>query len=77
MKASSDALNDLHGVLAEELAKRIKDGSATAADLSVARQFLKDNSIDSIPTKGSPLANLRDSLPFPSTDAAAEDAAYN
>lgn len=77
MKASKEVLEALHGVLAKELARRIEDGSATAADLSVARQMLKDNNIDSTPAAGSPLANLRDSLPFPSVDAAAEDAAYN
>lgn len=77
MKASKEVLEALHGALTDELVRRIKDGSATAADLSVARQMLKDNHIESIPTAGSPLANLRDSLPFPSVDAAAEDAAYN
>lgn len=41
-------------------------GEATASDLSVVRQFLKDNGIDSVPKKGSPLDQLNraTNLPF-------------
>jgi hypothetical protein len=68
-KATREALEDLHGQLAKDLTRRIKTGEATAADLSVARQFLKDNNIDSIAKPGNPLGALADSLPFPDADA--------
>ena len=35
-----------------------------ASDLNVARQFLKDNGIEAIPTDNSPLKALVDELPF-------------
>ena len=60
----SDKLKELHGVLAEELLKRVKDPEAKASDLNVARQFLKDNGIEAIPTDNSPLKALVDELPF-------------
>jgi len=44
-KASSDAMEELHAALARSLARRIEDGSATAADLAVAAKFLKDNGV--------------------------------
>lgn len=66
-------LRSLHAVLTEELLARIKSGEATASDLSVARQFLKDNGIDSVPKKGSPLDQLAGSLPF--TENEEEEAA--
>ena len=72
-KATDELLNALHGALASEFMRRIKDGTATAADLSAARQFLKDNGIDAIPTKDSPLGNLVENLPF----NAGEDHTYN
>ena len=45
-KATPDIMNALHGVVAGELKKRIEDGSATAADISNAIKFLKDNGIE-------------------------------
>ena len=60
----SEKLKELHGVLAEELLKRVKDPEAKASDLNVARQFLKDNGIEAIPTDNSPLKALVDELPF-------------
>jgi len=57
-------LKELHEVLAEELLKRVKDPEAKASDLNVARQFLKDNGIEAIPTDNSPLKSLVDELPF-------------
>ena len=35
-----------------------------AADLGVARQFLKDNGIDAMASQSEPLANLAKTLPF-------------
>lgn len=55
-----DILEDMHTALAVDLLKRIKDGTATAAELSVARQLLKDNKIEAQPKKGTPLGDLAD-----------------
>jgi hypothetical protein len=64
-------LSALHEAVASDLLRRIEDGSATAADLSVARQFLKDNGIDAMASQSEPLANLAKSLPFdPEAEAA-------
>ena len=57
-------LKELHGVLAEQLLKRVKDPEAKASDLNVARQFLKDKGIEAIPVDNSPLKALVDELPF-------------
>ena len=63
-KATEDVLDALHGALAKELMRKVKSGEATAADLSVVRQFLKDNNIDAVPRDGSPLNDLVNELPF-------------
>ena len=60
----SEKLKELHEVLATELLKRVKDPDAKSADLNVARQFLKDNNVDAVPTEDSPLKKLLDELPF-------------
>ena len=60
----SDRLKQLHEVLATELLKRVSDPDAKSADLNVARQFLKDNNIDAVPTEDSPLQKLIEALPF-------------
>jgi hypothetical protein len=72
-KAPPERLEALHGALVDALLARVKSGEATAADLAVARQLLKDNGIDAIPTEASPLARLRDSLPFPDPEALARE----
>ena len=44
--ASHESLGDLHETLANTMIKQLKDPAGlTAADLSVMRQFLKDNNI--------------------------------
>lgn len=64
-QATKDALNALHGALALDLARLLKDGTATSADRSVIRQFLKDNNIDAVAgVPGTPMAALTDALPF-------------
>jgi len=60
----SEKLKELHEVLATELLKRVSDPDAKSADLNVARQFLKDNNIDAVPTEDSPLQKLIEELPF-------------
>lgn len=68
-KASVKALGELHGKLAEVLKDALSKEYITAEGmkvpppaqiLNVARQFLKDNSIDAVPVKGTPLGDLAD-----------------
>ena len=59
-----ETMNRLHDLLAEELTNKISSGEATSAELSVARQFLKDNGIDGTVEQSDPLANLAKILPF-------------
>jgi hypothetical protein len=67
-KATLEQLENLHGTLAETLAEKLKSGEVDAATLGVARQFLKDNGIDAVPTEGSGLGKLAESLPFQPTE---------
>jgi len=63
-RASEKALADLHAKLAEVLKEGLEfkdeDGKPNPALLNVARQFLKDNKIESEAPKGSPLGDLSD-----------------
>ena len=61
---SDKKLKELHAILAEKLLEKVKDPDCKASDLNVARQFLKDNGIDSLPVDNSPLHNLMKELPF-------------
>ncbi|MDP3869934.1 hypothetical protein [Phenylobacterium sp.] len=61
-RATEDALSALHAALAKSLAAKIEDGTATAADLSVARAFLKENGITAIVAPRSPLSALKGAL---------------
>ena len=54
----------LHETLARELLVRIETGEATAAELTAASKFLKDNGIDSSASQSQPLHDLAKSLPF-------------
>ena len=67
-KASQEQLEGLHGVLAQTLAEKLKGGDVDAATLGVARQFLKDNGIDAVPTEGGGLGDLAKALPFQPTE---------
>jgi len=64
----TQVLKDIQVETAKLLLARIKDGTATAADLSVARNILKDNGIQAKPVEGSPLGNLASSIPTFDTD---------
>jgi hypothetical protein len=57
-------LSDLHLKLAQDLLNRVESGEATTADLSVARQFLKDNGVDSTVKVNKPMLNLAEIMPF-------------
>lgn len=61
---SKETLSSMHKLLAETLLAKIKDGTATAAELNIARQFLRDNGIDGVAAEGTPLALVRETLPF-------------
>jgi len=63
-KAPQDILEALHGQVAESLIEKIKTGEATASDLNVARQFLKDNGVEQLPTRDNETGKLVQSLPF-------------
>ena len=64
LNMSNDKLRDLHNILCEKLLEKINDPDAKSADLNVARQFLRDNGIDAVPTDDSPLQRLIDETPF-------------
>ena len=63
-RASQQALSDLHAELARVLKLglefRDEEGKPNPALLNVARQFLKDNKIESEAPKGSALGDLDD-----------------
>ena len=57
-------LESLHETLAKELLARIKTGEASAAELTAASRFLKDNGIDASFKQSEPLKELAKNLPF-------------
>ena len=69
-KSQRDALEALHTLLISELVNRIQSGEATPADLNVARQMLRDNSIDCAAVEGAPILKLVENLPFLDEEAA-------
>ena len=58
-----ELLQNLHTVLIENLLDKVKSGEAKAGDLNVARQLLKDNGIECIPTANNPIEDLMSNLP--------------
>ena len=58
-----ELLQNLHTVLIENLLDKVKSGEAKPGDLNVARQLLKDNGIECIPTEKSPMEDLMSNLP--------------
>tara|TARA_Y100001938_G_scaffold150784_1_gene243431 strand:- start:560 stop:772 length:213 start_codon:yes stop_codon:yes gene_type:complete len=70
MDKKDKVLSNLHEAVAEELLRRVLSGEANAADLNVARGFLKDNGIDATADQSEPMANLAKSLPFNIEDVA-------
>ena len=62
-------LSQLHEELAKDLLIRVQSGEATAAELTAAIRFLKDNGTDAVMTQDAPLENLAKSLPFQDPDA--------
>ena len=58
-----ELLQNLHTVLIENLLDKVKSGEAKPGDLNVARQLLKDNGIECIPTANNPMEDLMSNLP--------------
>ena len=65
--------NQLYDLTLAELIDKIQKKTATAADLAVARAFLKDNNISSVPTKKNPLGKLTQALAPLKTEGLVED----
>ena len=63
MSASKELLGSLHSAIAADLLERIQTGEASAAELSTAIRFLKDNNIEAIATDNDGLTALMKSLP--------------
>jgi hypothetical protein len=64
-KANNDELALLHSKLAEVLKNQLEDPEVSPAFLNVARQFLKDNNIDSVAENANPMDLLKEAeLPF-------------
>jgi dienelactone hydrolase len=62
-RASEEAFEELHAILTNEIATRIKSGEATTADLRAAIDWLKANDITGVAIEGSPLAGLVGLIP--------------
>ncbi len=60
---TNDVLADLHAGLAIHLQGKLQDGSITAGELNILRQFLKDNQISAQPVEGTPFGDLVSALP--------------
>ena len=75
MKADQ-VLAELHTKVANQLMKRIESGEASAAELSVAVKFLKDNGIDADKLTNPALGQLEKALQLPFDDEEAINEIY-
>jgi hypothetical protein len=66
--ASKDFMETLHAAVAQELTTRVKSGEASAADISNAIKFLKDNGIEAVMGKGGAIDSLARQFPTFSDD---------
>lgn len=62
--ALEDLAKLLHTKLAEELLARLETGEASAAELNVVRQFLKDNNVDDLALPRRPIRRLSEHARF-------------
>lgn len=62
-RATDDLLSALHGEMAQAMKDKLASGEASASDLNVIRQFLKDNGINSDGQKDPKMKSLADDLP--------------
>tara|TARA_R100000231_G_scaffold139278_1_gene119930 strand:- start:121 stop:351 length:231 start_codon:yes stop_codon:yes gene_type:complete len=63
-ESRSIKMEGLQDLLIDTFIDRIQSGDDTPALLNAARQLLKDNNINASVTKGSPMENLVNILPF-------------
>lgn len=63
-ESRSIKMEGLQDLLIDTFIDRIQSGDDTPALLNAARQLLKDNNISAAVTKGSPMENLVNILPF-------------
>lgn len=64
MSQKKKELDSIHTELTKELLRLIRSGEAKSSDLNVARQFLKDNDITTIPVDNNEITDLISELPF-------------
>lgn len=57
-------MQTLFNSLCNNMVEKLASGEATAQDLNVVRQFLKDNNISAVASRGSPIANVLEAFPF-------------
>lgn len=62
-KASEALMDELHGALVDNLLTKVRNGDATPAELSTARQLLKDNGINTDAMQSDKMKSLSDDLP--------------
>jgi len=63
MSASVELLGNLQTAVAADLLQRVQSGEASAAELSTAIRFLKDNNIEAIASENEGLTALMEALP--------------
>ena len=68
MDNTEKTLSALYDGLCKSMLEKLQSGDATAQDLNVIRQFLKDNNISSVASRGSPIANIIEAFPFQDKD---------
>jgi hypothetical protein len=61
-KATEDKLSDLHNLVADTIAAKLRSGDFKPADLMAAIKFLKDNNIECSPEQSQPMQSILDSL---------------
>ena len=62
MKGNEELLDQLHGLLTEELINKLKSGEATPADYSAVIRFLKDNDVTADINFNKGLQNLQEEV---------------
>ena len=57
-RATEDTLDRMHAEMAKQMLCKLESGEASASDLNVIRQFLKDNDVSGVATQDNPLGKL-------------------
>lgn len=61
-KATQDLLEQLHGLIAQDMLDKLQSGACEAKDWAVIVKFLKDNGIDGLASDGAEAASAFDAL---------------